>query len=84
MFTIKIIHDGKEYTDFEDAIFAATVNGVRKSMEKKLEPFHDEIIREGGQIALEIGGTTLETFKGQLRISGISAELKEKILEAVK
>lgn len=84
MFSIKIIHNGKEYNDFEDAVFAATVNGVRKSMEKKIEPFHDEIIREGGEIALEIGGTTLKTFKGQLRISKISKELKEKILAAVK
>jgi hypothetical protein len=52
MIKIKITRKGKTFDKIENAVSDAVINGVVKSIQKKLIPLQNEIIKEGGTIEL--------------------------------
>lgn len=81
---IKILYNGKSYNSLDDAFLAATMNGMAKIAEKKLEPFADEIAREGGEVIYDIQGDSITTLKGEVRLKHVSPELTKRITDSLR
>ena len=79
-----VSYKGREYKDFEKAIFDATVDGIKKVMADKMRPFKSDIEKEGGHIILNITGDSISTLGGQLEVKNISTDLKNRINAVLK
>ena len=72
---LKITRNGKRYNNLEEAFTDSIQDAVREHINKILAPYRSEIAKENGSIVIQ------EKEDGDLdiKISGISDELKEKI-----
>ncbi len=86
MITIEITYNGKKYDDLGSAMDDAIVEGVVTSAREVLKPFEREITAQGGVIKFDIKKGKLSASiepEIQMRIVGISDDLKGRIEEAL-
>lgn len=73
--TIDITYNGKSYNSIADAAHQAIIDGIKESIEKDLAPFADEIAAQGGKVEINLDAN----YQGELNISGIDTDLKNRI-----
>jgi hypothetical protein len=82
--TIEITYNGKSFESIEDAMLAAVINGMKKIMEKKMQPFASEIAEHGGKVIYNITGDSFENLKGSISVKGdVPKEITERIINSL-
>lgn len=86
MFKIEITYNGKRYADLTDAFEQAALDGIIEVAKRKIEPFQEEIASEGGTVTFEVSGKLLSSANPQMqmRISGISTDLHDRIMKSLE
>lgn len=80
---ITITFKGKQYDDLGTAVLKAAEDQLKNHIEMKIEPFREEVKKQGGTVIIEMNYNDSKNTYADVRASDISDELKQRITAAL-
>jgi|GEM_PF-4496297 len=81
MISVKVTYNGRSFNSLTDAVEQAYANGLKKLVEKKIQPVQQELMANGGSVEVVIG----KNFQNySINVLNTDTELTQKVVNLLK